>query len=80
MLDFMDLSRQVSTVLSESIQRMETSYNNYVDVEKAVLTSLTPIPVESSPKFGRSGLLPTSILPGINLGPGPVVNPPSTTS
>ncbi len=76
--DFTNLSQNVATVLSESIQRMEQSYNNYVDAEKSVYTSLTPISVESSPKFGPNGQLipPGSVLNNLNLGHGPVVRLP----
>jgi hypothetical protein len=53
--DFMNLSNNVAVVLSDSIQRMESTYNNYVDVEKAVFKTLTPVSVESTPKFDSNG-------------------------
>jgi hypothetical protein len=61
---------------------MESSYNNYVEVEKSVLTTLTPVTVESTPTFGSTGTVtPGNRVLGLNLGPGPVVNqPPGSTS
>ncbi|WFE48815.1 hypothetical protein [Micromonospora sp. WMMD1155] len=78
--DFMNLSRSVASVLSEAVRRMQLSYNNYVDVEKSVLTTLTPIPVEGSSTTGypvQSFDVPESYL---NLGPGPAVNVPTRTT
>ena len=64
-VDFQNLQQQVAYVLSEAIQRMEISYNNYVAAEQASETSLTPIPVETSPGFDAS-----TKVQSINLGYG----------
>ncbi|HWS33950.1 MAG TPA: hypothetical protein VN408_14555 [Actinoplanes sp.] len=43
------LKASVAQVLSESIQRMQIAYNNYVEAERVSHDNLTLIPVEKSP-------------------------------
>ncbi|WP_345626244.1 RHS repeat domain-containing protein, partial [Rugosimonospora acidiphila] len=73
-LDFRNLEQSVASVLSEAIQRMEISYNNYVEAERASDKSLTPIPVEAGAPFPVDRISPGHRIPGLNLGPGPVVH------
>ena len=61
--DFQNLQQSVAGVLSGAIQRMQISYNNYVDVERANDANLTPIQVEDSPPAPGS----TATVPDANL-------------